>query len=61
MGGPGRGLVPTARAEDGTLEALEDPARAFVVGVLWHPEEGGDPRLFETLVAEARSYRERRG
>jgi hypothetical protein len=25
--------------------------------VLWHPEDGDDLRLFEELVAEARSYR----
>lgn len=56
----GRGLVPTARAEDGTLEALEEPTRTFALGVLWHPEEGEDRRLFEELVAEALRYRERR-
>jgi putative glutamine amidotransferase len=56
----GRGLVATARAEDGTIEALEDPTRAFAVGVLWHPEAGDDPRLFDELVAEARAYRDRR-
>jgi putative glutamine amidotransferase len=56
----GRGLVPTAKADDGTLEAVEEPSRAFAVGVLWHPEAGDDARLFEELVAEARSYRERR-
>jgi putative glutamine amidotransferase len=30
---------------------LEDPARPFVIGVLWHPEAGDDPRLFDALVA----------
>jgi len=53
----GDGLRPAARAHDGTLEALEDPSRRFVVGVLWHPEEGRDRRLFEALVEEARAYR----
>lgn len=57
----GNGLVVSARADDGTLEALEEPSRTFAVGVLWHPEEGDDPRLFDELIAEARSYRERRG
>jgi putative glutamine amidotransferase len=57
----GRGLVASARAEDGTLEALEEPTRSFAIGVLWHPEEGDDARLFDELVAEARGYRERRG
>jgi gamma-glutamyl-gamma-aminobutyrate hydrolase PuuD len=56
----GRGLVVAAQADDGTLEALEEPSRAFAVGVLWHPEEGDDLRLFAELVAEARSYRARR-
>jgi putative glutamine amidotransferase len=53
----GDGLIETAWAEDGTVEALEDPARRFAVGVLWHPEEGEDAALFEALVAEARAYR----
>jgi gamma-glutamyl-gamma-aminobutyrate hydrolase PuuD len=56
----GRGLVPTAKADDGTLEGVEEPTRTFAVGVLWHPEAGDDMRLFEELVAEASSYRERR-
>jgi putative glutamine amidotransferase len=56
----GRGLVASARADDGTLEALEDPSRTFALGVLWHPEEGDDLRLFEELVGEARSYGARR-
>lgn len=34
----GRGLVVTARAPDGVVEAIEDPSRAHVVGVQWHPE-----------------------
>jgi putative glutamine amidotransferase len=51
------GLVETARADDGLLEAVEAPDRRFTVGVLWHPEAGQDARLFETLVAEAARYR----
>jgi gamma-glutamyl-gamma-aminobutyrate hydrolase PuuD len=54
----GEGLRESARAEDGTLEALEDPSRRFTLGVLWHPEAGEDMRLFEALVEEARGYRE---
>jgi gamma-glutamyl-gamma-aminobutyrate hydrolase PuuD len=57
----GAGLVGVAQAEDGTVEALEDPSRRFVLGVLWHPEEGEDGALFEELVAEARRYRAERG
>jgi gamma-glutamyl-gamma-aminobutyrate hydrolase PuuD len=53
----GTGLREAARAPDGTVEALEDPARRFTVGVLWHPEEGEDLALFEALVHEAKEYR----
>jgi putative glutamine amidotransferase len=53
----GEGLVEAARAEDGTIEAVEDPSRRFALGVLWHPEAGEDMRLFEELVREARDYR----
>jgi putative glutamine amidotransferase len=56
----GAGLRPAAHAEDGTIEAIEDPTRRFAVGVLWHPEEGEDFALFEALVEEARRYREQR-
>jgi putative glutamine amidotransferase len=56
----GEGLRIVARADDGTPEALEDPRRRFVVGVLWHPEEGEDFALFRALVEEARVYREER-
>ena len=56
----GQGLREAAWAEDGTVEALEDPSRRFALGVLWHPEEGEDTALFESLVAEARDYRANR-
>ncbi len=56
----GSGLREAARAEDGTVEALEDPARRFALGVLWHPEAGADTRLFEAFVEEARRYRRER-
>jgi putative glutamine amidotransferase len=57
----GEGLQEAARAEDGTVEALEDPSRRFALGVLWHPEAGEDFALFEALVAEASRYHEERG
>jgi putative glutamine amidotransferase len=57
----GEGLRESARADDGTIEALEDPDRRFALGVLWHPEEGEDAALFEALVEEARRYREEGG
>jgi putative glutamine amidotransferase len=53
----GKGLTEVAWAEDGTLEAVEDPSRRFAVGVLWHPEAGNDARLFEELVRQAEEYR----
>ncbi|MGH3019004.1 MAG: gamma-glutamyl-gamma-aminobutyrate hydrolase family protein [Gaiellaceae bacterium] len=56
----GDGLRAAARAEDGTVEAIEDPERRFALGVLWHPEEGEDAALFEALVDEARRYRAER-
>jgi gamma-glutamyl-gamma-aminobutyrate hydrolase PuuD len=55
----GAGLREAARAEDGTVEALEDPSHRFALGVLWHPEAGEDMRLFEALVQAARDYRSR--
>jgi len=58
----GEGLVEVAwAAEDGLLEAVEVPGQRFVVGVLWHPEEGQDAALFRALVDEARAYREAKG
>jgi gamma-glutamyl-gamma-aminobutyrate hydrolase PuuD len=57
----GEGLRETGWADDGTVEALEDPSKRFAVGVLWHPEEGEDLALFEALVEEARGYRGARG
>jgi len=60
VGAVGEGLVESAWAEDGTLEGLEDPAKRFAVGVLWHPEAGDDQRLFDALVDEARRYRAER-
>ncbi|MEV6527546.1 gamma-glutamyl-gamma-aminobutyrate hydrolase family protein [Longispora sp. NPDC051575] len=47
-------LTATGWSEDGVIEVLEDPGRAFRLGVQWHPEELGDGRLFEALVRAAR-------
>jgi putative glutamine amidotransferase len=54
----GEGLREAARADDGTIEAIEDPSLRFALGVLWHPEAGEDFALFEALVGEARAYHE---
>jgi putative glutamine amidotransferase len=56
----GEGLRVAAHAHDGTVEAVEDPDRPFVVGVLWHPEAGEDFALFQGLVDEAHRYAEER-
>ncbi|HXQ61145.1 MAG TPA: gamma-glutamyl-gamma-aminobutyrate hydrolase family protein [Acidimicrobiales bacterium] len=50
----GVGLVVTASAPDGVVEAVELPSAPFVVGVEWHPEQDGDHRLFEALVVAGR-------
>ncbi len=57
FGRVGSGLRVAAHAEDGTIEAVEDPSHRFALGVLWHPEAGEDLKLFEELVREAREYR----
>lgn len=35
----GAGLIVSARADDGIIEAVERPGSRFVVGVQWHPEQ----------------------
>ena len=60
LGRLGEGLIETAWAEDGTLEAVEDPSLRFAVGVQWHPEAGEDAALFEALVEQARGFRSSR-
>lgn len=49
----GEGVEVCARAADGTVEAVELPAARFALGVQWHPEESGDPRLFAALIDAA--------
>jgi gamma-glutamyl-gamma-aminobutyrate hydrolase PuuD len=51
----GAGLVATAWATDGTIEAVElDPAQhPFAVAVQWHPEAGNDLSLFRALAGAA--------
>ena len=54
-------LVQTAVSLDDVIEAIEAPARAFILGVQWHPEflYDRDPiqrRLFSALVRAARTF-----
>jgi putative glutamine amidotransferase len=50
----GDGLKVTARAPDGTIEAVEDPGREFLIGVQWHAEtlvhRPHEKRLFASFV-----------
>jgi putative glutamine amidotransferase len=58
LGRVGEGLIVTATAPDGLVEAVEDPTRSFCVGILWHPEEaphGDGAPLFRGLVDAARA------
>ena len=48
----GGGLVVTGRSEDAAVEAIEDPACPFVLGVLWHPEEDDKSQIIRTLISE---------
>lgn len=55
--------IPSALAEDNTIEAIEDPSRFFFVGVQWHPEfavDYTDRKLFSALIAKARTYAQNR-
>ncbi len=54
------GLSAVGWAEDGTVEAIEDPRGPFTVGVQWHPEADDDLSLFEALVRAAADVLARR-
>ena len=50
----GKGLVATAWATDGTIEAVENPGDRFVLGVQWHAEGlCAHGPLFDLLIAAA--------
>jgi putative glutamine amidotransferase len=54
----GEGLRGSARAPDGTIEAVEDPSRPFLIGVQWHAEtlvhRPYEAALFRHFVAACR-------
>jgi putative glutamine amidotransferase len=55
----GRGLVATAWADDGTIEAIENPGDRLVMGVQWHAEGLSEhDALFELLTAAAAAEEE---
>ena len=61
----GENLWVTAKAEDGTVEAVEATDRPWLLGVQWHPERTPDDpatrRLFKTFVEAAGEYRRQKG
>jgi putative glutamine amidotransferase len=57
------GAIVNALAEDGVIEGIELPGKAFCLGVQWHPEyhvTPADTALFEAFVAACNAYRARR-
>ena len=63
----GEGLVVTARADDGIIEAMEMPGKTFVFATQFHPEQLVNTgytayrAVFSRLCEEAELYRERNG
>jgi putative glutamine amidotransferase len=59
VGRLGNGLVASATAPDGVVEAVEAPDAQFCIGVQWHPENfwrtGEFRPLFDAFVAAART------
>jgi putative glutamine amidotransferase len=54
----GDGLVASAWAADGSIEAIESPRHSFVLGVQWHPEEdAADVRLLRAFARAATEMR----
>jgi putative glutamine amidotransferase len=57
---PGTGILVSALAPDGIIEAIESREAPFILGVQWHPECMEDKysqRLFMALVKAAQEYR----
>lgn len=56
-------LTVVARAEDGTIEAVEAPAHPWLIAVQWHPEmsaadDARQQRLFDAFVADVKHLRD---
>ncbi|MFE5672076.1 gamma-glutamyl-gamma-aminobutyrate hydrolase family protein [Agromyces sp. NPDC056523] len=55
----GEGLIASASAPDGLIEAIETTDGSFCLGVQWHPEERLDPEgitLIKAFVSAARAH-----
>jgi putative glutamine amidotransferase len=55
----GDGLVASASAPDGVIEAIETTDGSFCLGVQWHPEERLDPEgiaLIRAFVDASRAW-----
>ncbi len=53
---PAPGLVASAFAPDGVIEAIEHPGQRFCLGVQWHPEylvSAGDQQILAAFIAAA--------
>ena len=60
---PGQGMVVSASARDGIIEAVEISGQSFVIGVQWHPErlfveDEAAQRLFSAFVQAAAARRD---
>lgn len=59
----GQGLLASAHASDGVIEAVEKTNHPFCVGVQWHPEfavSEADKKIFAAFVEAAREYKKSR-
>lgn len=58
------GFIPSAVADDGVIEAIENPDMAHILAVQWHPERRRHSavtrRLFRSFISLARAYQARR-
>ncbi len=61
VGKLGENLEAVAFADDGIVEAIEDPNKPFLVGVQWHPErtpqDEATLNLFRSFIQAAELYR----
>ena len=56
----GKGMTVSAHASDGMIEAIEDPAHPFCIGVQWHPEfdvSQADKKIFASFVDASMNYK----